>query len=69
MRKLVDTIFISNNRQLFNLWSKDLLAKRRKGSKYYENDCLLNFRLLFMCLLIPQIVVMSHILARIYFII
>ena len=47
---------------------KESFAKHQKASKYYENDCLLNVRLLFMCLLVAPIVKETHIYARIYFI-
>ena len=37
-RKLVYTMFISNNRVSFHLWWKENLVKIQKVSKY-ENDC------------------------------
>ena len=66
--QLVYTMFISNNRASFHLWWKENLVKHQKVSKYYENDCLQNFLLLFMSLLTAKFVKNSHILARIYFI-
>ena len=47
---------------------KQNLVKHQKVSKHYENDCLLNFLLLFISLLGVPIVKRSHIWARIYFI-
>ena len=61
-------MFISNNRASFHLWCKENLVKHQKVSKYYENDCLQNFILLFMPLLTTPVVNNSHIKARIYFI-
>ena len=61
-------MLISNNRTSFHLSRKYDLAKHQKVSKYYENDCLKNFLLLFMSLLIVKFIKNSHILARIYFI-
>ena len=42
--------------------------KNRKVSKYYETDCVENFLLPFMFLLIAKLVKNSHILTRIFFI-
>ena len=39
MRKLVYTMFISNNRALFHLRWKENLVKHQRVSKYYENGC------------------------------
>ena len=39
MRKLVYTMFISNNRPSFDLWWKENLVKHRKVSRCYETDC------------------------------
>ena len=39
MRQLVHTMFISNNRPLFQLWWNENLVKHPKVSKYYETDC------------------------------
>ena len=60
--------FIINKHALFHLWQKELLLNHQKVSKYYEHDCLQNFILLFMSLVIALIVKNSHILAGIYFI-
>ena len=68
MRKLVYTMFISNNRPSFQLWLNENLVKHQKVSTYYENDYLESFLLLFMCLLTAKFVKNSHIWARIYFI-
>ena len=40
MRQLVYTMFmfISNNRESFQLWGKENLVKQQKVSKYYGND-------------------------------
>ena len=61
MRQLVYTMFISNNCQSFHLWLYENLAKHQKVSKYYENDCLQNFLLLFMSLLTASFIKNSHI--------
>ena len=61
-------MFIGNNRTSFHLRLQENLVKYQKVSSYYENDCLQNFLLLFMSLLIAPIVKNSHIWARIYFI-
>ena len=47
---------------------KEKLVKYQKNSKYYENDCLQNFILLFISLSTVPIVKNSHILARVYLI-
>ena len=60
MRKLVCTLFTSNNRISFHLWLKENLVEHRKVSKYYEADCLQNLLLLFMFLL-TNLVKKSHI--------
>ena len=52
VRQFVYTMFRCNNRASFHLWSKEKLVQDQKVSKYYENDCLQNFLLLFMSLLI-----------------
>ena len=54
--QLVYTMFVTNNWALFHLWWKEDLVKHQKVSKYYENDCLQNFLLLFMSLLTASIV-------------
>ena len=51
MRQLIYTMFISNNRRSFHLWGKENLVKHQEVSKYYENNCLQNFLLLFLSLL------------------
>ena len=61
MRKLVYTVFISNNDPSFHLWLKENLVKFQKVSKYYENDCLQIFLLVFISLLIAKFVKSSHI--------
>ena len=60
-------MFISNYWVSFPLRCKKKknLVKRQKASKYYENDCLLRFPLLFMCLLTASIVIKSHSKTRI----
>ena len=50
VRQKVDTMFISNNLTSFHLWWKENLVKYQKVSKYYENDCVQNFLLLFLSL-------------------
>ena len=37
--QLIYTMFISNNRASFDLWSSENLVKHQKVSKYYENGC------------------------------
>ena len=64
VKQLAYTMFISNNRAPFHLWWKENLVKQKKVSKYYENDCLQIFLLLFMSLLTAKFVKK----ARIYFI-
>ena len=54
--------FITNNHASFHLCWKDNLLSHQKLSKYYEHDCLKNFLLLLMSLLIALIVKNSHIL-------
>ena len=61
-------MFISNNRLSFDLWGKENLVKHRKVSKYYQNDCLKHFLLLFMSLLTATFVKKNHISAKIYFV-
>ena len=61
MRQVIYAIFISNNRPWFHLWLKENLVKHQKISKYYENDCLQSFVLLFLSLLATPIVENSHI--------
>ena len=50
-RQLVYTVFLGNNRASFHFWGKENLVKQQKVLKYYENDCLRNFVLLFMSVL------------------
>ena len=69
MRQIVYTMFIDNDHTSFHFWWKKNLLKNKNISKYYENDCLQNFLLLFRSSLIALIVKNSHILTRIYFII
>ena len=61
-------MFISNNRALFQLWRKETLLKHQKVSNYYENGCLESRLLLKMFLLTAPIGKISHIQARVYFI-
>ena len=68
VRQLVNTIFISNNRPSFHSWWNDNLVKHWKVSEYYETDCLQNFVLLFIFLLITKFVKNSHIQFGIFFI-
>ena len=56
-------MFINNNRSSFHLWWKENLIKHHTVSKYYENDCLQNFILLFMSLLTAKFVKTCHIWA------
>ena len=49
-------MFITNNHASFHLWLKESLVKHQKVSKYYENDYLQNFLLLFISLLTAPIV-------------
>ena len=53
---------------LFHLWWKQNLIEHQKVSEYYENDCLQNFLLLFIFLVIAKFVKKSHIYARTHFI-
>ena len=55
-RQLVYTVFLGNNRASFHFWGKQNLVKQQKVLKYYENDCLQNFVLLFMSVLTVPIV-------------
>ena len=64
VRQFVYTAFISNNRASFHLWRQKSLVKYQKVSKYYENDYLQNFVLLFMSLLRAPTVGGIHIWAR-----
>ena len=68
MRQLVYTMFLSNNRPSFPLWWKQNLVKHQQVSKYYVNDCLQNFVLLFISLLPTKFVKNSHIWSKIYLI-
>ena len=61
VRQLVYTMFITNNRTSFHLWSKKNLVKHQKVSKYYEIHCLENLILLFRSSLTAPIVKNSHI--------
>ena len=54
-RQLVYTVFLGNNRASFHFWGKENLVKQQKALKH-ENDCLQNFVLLFMSVLIVPIV-------------
>ena len=53
---LVRTMCISNNCPSFRLWWKENLVKQQKVWKYNENDCLQNFVLHFISLLIVKFV-------------
>ena len=69
MRQLLYAMFMSNNNRIsFHWWQKEDVVNHQKVSKYYENDCLQHFLLLFMSLLTAIIVKNSHISARIWFI-
>ena len=61
-------MFISNNRPSLPFWWKESLIKHQEVSKYYENDSLKNFLLVFMSLIRTKFVRNSHIWAKIYFI-
>ena len=61
-------ILLLNNRQSFHLWRMENLVKHRKIPKYYETDCLQNFLLRYMFLIITNFVKDNHIQARIWFI-
>ena len=52
-------MFISSRPSL-HLWLKENLVKHQNVSKYYENDFLQNFLLLFMSLLIAKVVKKCH---------
>ena len=56
LRQLVYTVFLGNNRAWFHFWGKENLVKQQKVLKYYENDCLQIFFLLFMSVLTVPIV-------------
>ena len=59
-------MFMSNNNRIsFHWWQKEDVVNHQKVSKYYENDCLQHFLLLFMSLLTAIIVKNSRISARI----
>ena len=45
----------------FTCGERKIWLKHQKVSKYYKNDCLPNFLLLFMSLLIAKFVTKSHI--------
>ena len=60
-------MFITNKRASFHLQRKENVVKHQKVSKYYENDWLQNFFLLFMSLLTDPVVKNSHIEAGISF--
>ena len=68
MRKLVYTMFIIGNHDLFHFWGKENLVKHQKVSKYYGQDCLKNFTLQFMTLLRAAVFKTSHFFVEIYFI-
>ena len=55
-RQLVYTVFLGNNRASLHFWGKENLVKQQKVLKHYENDCLQNFVLLFMSVMIVPIV-------------
>ena len=61
-------MFISNNRPSLPLWWKENLIKHQQVSKYYGNDSLQNFLLVFMSLIPTKFVRNSHIWTKIYFI-
>ena len=59
-------MFMSNNNRIsFHWWQKEDVVNHEEVSKYYENDCLQHFLLLFMSLLTAIIVKNSRISARI----
>ena len=60
MRQLVHTMFIANDHNSFHLWWQENFVKHQKVLKYYDQDCLKNFLLLFMSLLSASIVKNSH---------
>ena len=68
MRKLVYTMFVSNNCPSFNLWWKKNLVKHRKVKQHYGIDYLKKFALLFMFLITTKFVKNRHISARVSFI-
>ena len=61
MRHLVYAMFINNNHASLHFCWKENLVKQQKKMKYYENDLLQNFPLLFTSLLTAPIVKNSHI--------
>ena len=67
VRQLIYTLFITNNHASLHLCWKENFVKYQKVSKYCAHDCLQNFLLLFMFLLIASIIKNSHFLAGIYF--
>ena len=68
MSQLLYAVFISNNCASLHFWWKKNLVKYQKVSKYFENDRLQKFLMLFMYLLIYKFAKKSHIYATIYFI-
>ena len=63
VRRLAHNMFMRDN----HLWWKKNLVKHQIVSKYYENEYLQNYILLFMSLLTIKSIKNSHIKARIYF--
>ena len=65
----VPRLLLVSNLNSFHLWWKDNLVKYQKVSKYYDEDCLINFLLRFMSLLTAPVFKNSQpetILAKIY---
>ena len=53
-------MFINNNHASFHLPWKENLVKHQNVSKYYENDCVQNFLMLFMSLVTVPVVKNTH---------
>ena len=62
VRQFVYTMYISNNPTLCHLLLKENLLKHRRVWKFYENDCLQSFLLLFMSSITAKLFRNSHIL-------
>ena len=49
VRKLVDTMFITNNPDFSHLWRKENLINHQNVSKYYDQDCSIYLLKLYKC--------------------
>ena len=61
-------MFITNNYDSLHLWWHENFVQHQNVSKYYAEDCLKNFILLYISELTASIAKTSHFLAQIYFI-